>query len=271
MRITDITEAPLADFGLYGEATPSTFDDNDLRAINNPKWKAKLISTFARTPFPVNIYLINKSRYTNQRPNSDAPDDILISPNLGELRQIAGRYSIEDFETNFGFTPKDAENSFTVVMTNNYGDGKMALTPWIIAHRIIHAIGTDHHYTRNSDANLTLSRYWKHIMAVMNTLTAYKTEFNEITKAASQLKSAQSGYDRPGEFYIELATQFFLYGDFKFDLEAACRIVGISPTPSQKYNLEQARAELSSMMGELKGRIFVMLIASCIGRLPARK
>ena len=141
-----VIEAPIADFQFSGDpVTPYTFDANDLKAVRNPKWHAKLLKTFEKTSAPINIYLMNpdKSFFHNTTASyRTEKEPVKIDPKLTLIREIAGMYEISDFKRNFGFEPRDYASSISFIFTNNYGDDKIAITPWILAHRAIHAMSS---------------------------------------------------------------------------------------------------------------------------------
>jgi hypothetical protein len=60
MKYRELIESPMADFETFGDMSrEGSFRPDDLKAINNPKWKAKVVKAFEKVPYPVNLYLIN--------------------------------------------------------------------------------------------------------------------------------------------------------------------------------------------------------------------
>ena len=276
----ELVETPIADYAFIGDPKiPGTFEEPDLKAISNPKWHAKLIKTFSRVPFPVNIYLLNgvDNKVNNGLVNDSDEMNIprkrnvtITALNLGIiLPDIQGCYKPDDFEFNFGFLPPNYTNSLSVLFTNNFGDEKMPLTSWMVAHRIIHAISVDQtHYTRNNgEVALAFASYWRAIQSVMQAsggkylrirgeLRSVGTP-SDIYSKVSNLKSAQNrDIKRGGEFYIELATQAFLTGDFYFNLDSLD--LSASDREDSEHYLVKARAALQKCFALLKGKMFVL-------------
>ena len=265
-----ISESPIADFQFIGDPdTPYTFDTNDLKAVRNQKWHAKLLKTFEKTPMPINIYLMNPrdNRFDNTATSfSREKDPYYILPRLTDLDAVAGQYIARDFQENFGFKPRDYQSSISFVFTNNYGDGKIALTPWIIAHRGIHAMmNTAFGIGRSTfdsqryylDFRRAVARVISDLVFNMwrqkNGLDPQTT--GDVMRQVSNLKSAKAGYEREGEFFVELATQYFLFGNFKFDLSAYRNDPQYA---DYEQILNKARDSLGKMFSEAVGKIFVL-------------
>jgi hypothetical protein len=155
MRYKDLVEAPLQDFGVLGDTKePGSFRADDLKAMNNPKWEAKLRNVFSKTPYNFNIYALNapdnKHRYSG--------DGWVNTLHTGvkDYKDSAGVYSAELFKTLFGFVPPDYEKSISVLFTFNEGTERRPFTQWMIAHRLIHALSESR--TKIQNPNLFLMR-----------------------------------------------------------------------------------------------------------------
>lgn len=144
MRYREINEAPLSDFNVMGSADePGSFRADDLRAMSNPKWQEKLHNTFSRTPYEINIYALNapnsRHRYSYENRGQKFIDGFPVG--LEHRREYIGEYSPANFERKFGFLPKNYENAITALFTFNDGSERLPFTQWIIAHRLLHALG----------------------------------------------------------------------------------------------------------------------------------
>lgn len=243
MRWKEITEAPIADFGTYGDMSKEgSFRANDLKAMTNPKWQAKLKRMFENTEFPINLYLFN------------APDDIEVSnrkdvghgPKQNPYRDIrylqtwSGIRKKDEIENLLGrsFVPADYEQAITVVLIENEGDERIALTPWMVAHRISHAFLIDHdRYTHYEIANLRsrLFPQWNqfvnaaHMRFEQAGLADYKDIYEryEMKRGSGDAKYfAISEYlgltkgmkklSNPGEFMVESFAQYMVQGRVKY-------------------------------------------------------
>ena len=60
MHLRDLLEAPLADFGTFGDTdTEGSLRATDLRMVKTPKWQLRVQNAFKNTPYKFNIYLYN--------------------------------------------------------------------------------------------------------------------------------------------------------------------------------------------------------------------
>lgn len=111
------------------------FSTKEKRAIRDPGYVKRVTATFQRCPVPFSLYF-----WQSRNPNYDLTafkglvnDDWLIKY-FGET-------------TTKAIHQQTSHNAITVVLTNNLSDeNKVSLTsPWIVAHRIAHAMVGDSH------------------------------------------------------------------------------------------------------------------------------
>lgn len=133
-----LVEAPLADFDAVGDLdTEGTFRPDDLRAIRNPAWREKVKNAFKQTPYTFNVYVYNG--LNGSAPVGQHGSDV-DTRDLQKIAAFAGVHPISVVGRLIGKTPPDAATSITVVLVENEGSERLPLTPWILAHRIGHAI-----------------------------------------------------------------------------------------------------------------------------------
>jgi hypothetical protein len=278
---SSLNEAPLANYEFHGsQDMAGTFEKSDLKTIQHPTWEARLLHTFANVPEPVNVYVMNypddkyvKSRTPNGRhvdlkPLKGQQDDYRGYQDWSEI--ISGFYQPEDFEKNFGFLPPKYQESITVVLTHNYGDGKIPLTPWMIVHRLMHALNhqTNSEWTRldRGDSQQYMN---KAVQAFRNAFSYLLPEelgglnrasdVEKFARSVSNLKSARNGIERSGEFILELCAQYFIKGDFYFNTKNSPKFDGIKPDIEEaNHYLEKARGYLADWRTNLKGVIVVL-------------
>jgi hypothetical protein len=125
MRWKEINEAPLADFGTYGDLdTEGSFRPGDLKAMQNPKWIEKVDNYLKKCPRDINLYLVNKAG----------------NREFVTISELDGVQPLSVVEKIIGKKVPNSEQSITVVLMHNEGAERIALTPWIVAHRIAHAL-----------------------------------------------------------------------------------------------------------------------------------
>lgn len=193
MRYHEIFEAPLADFDIYGDRTNAgSYTASDVRAYNSNKWFAKVISHFNKVPQKINIYLYNapNGKFTV----GDEEVKSIREYANGRLNMVS-KYRLEQI---LGIKiPRDTQ-SINFIMFDNEGDEKVGLTPWILAHRLVHALlfGTSVWDTR-----------------ALRSLA--KTEYRKLFKFKSAKNNAVV---RETEYIIELFTQYIVQGKITLNI-----------------------------------------------------
>lgn len=189
MRYSEIQEAPIGDFSVRGEDGPASFDAADHRAIMNPKWKTKVFRFFEKFPHRVDVVLLNH-------------DVVRMGSRIGNVNGLQNAISglpseeqIARLEDNFGPIPRRSD-AITFIMSDNDGDGKFPLTPWMMAHRFIH--GCAELLKDSAKAAIDVADYF--------TPSEQRTAF--------KFKSAKEGYPlfREGELLVDMLTQYVVQG-----------------------------------------------------------
>jgi hypothetical protein len=223
-HVQELNEAPLADYEPMGDfEKPGPFRGADKKLIPHPTNKLKTAKFFEQTPYDFRLFFSNipgTGRYSEYGPMEPRVVQEIFGKNAEQI--LAGH-----------------EDAITVVFVGNKGDSKVMLTPWMMAHRIGHAVqaGTrlaggrgawreaENHFFRginqllkdfygkssnnryDSDANWAMSR-------------EYAALFNAI---GTQRSSRTGQIKRPYEFLYELFAQYL--GTGKIEL---------NPLPKQK-------------------------------------
>lgn len=264
-KFINIVEAPIQDYEQIGDKNiAGTLERSDLKVISNPQWKTKLLHSFRNVPEPINIYVANyntdqyvdvKDRDTSIRPMTDI-DHQSFRP---WTQLISGQYSANGFEKQFGFLPPNVNESITVLLTHNFGDGKIPLTPWMIIHRMIHAFNFRNDIVRVNNADVRhMDDAAQQIFKIIDMCQYYsKLGHTALGKVVSTLRSARSGIERKGELVIELISQYFIKGRFDFDVRKL-NLDNDEHTAELLIEIEIAHKKLDVWRRELKGRIFVL-------------
>ena len=133
-----------------------------------------------------------------------------------------------------GKTPPDAATSITILLVENEGADRFALTPWILSHRIGHAV------LESKDRG---GSYWlisenvNKLFDIFNTVvnqtirwmtqsTIHRDSFTDVTqigrvnqfaKLVGTFRSARMGnLSNPGEFLVESFAQYLIQGKVTF-------------------------------------------------------
>jgi hypothetical protein len=264
MRWKDIMEAPIADLGTFGDLdTEGSFRTSDLNALRNPKWAKKVRSMFERVPFDINVYFYNvpKGKMAPLRP--------LFSPRLGapsvEIEQIdvrdveafsaqAGSVDPQKIKPIIGELPKDYRSAINCVLMNNEGGGRIALTPWMVGHRIIHALlfDTQRNGSQSKEHNQLFSTYsrlikdaesWFKITQGMHQdfwgeyekPRYFQRDNDRVTAVAKVLgttRAAREGiHINEGEWLVDIMTQWLVRGAVRFNRPDFCETGATEPHP----------------------------------------
>ena len=213
-----VAEAPLADYQPIGDFDkPGPFRGADKKLIPHPVNQLKAQRFFEKTPYNFRLFFSNipgTGKYSEY--GIMDPDTVkIIFGDAGE-QIVAGH-----------------ENAITVVYVGNSGDSKVMLTPWMMAHRLGHAIqvgargqmrnqqqpwkaGEDHFF---GQVNSMLEEYYGKSGQRGGNLKAELTpEYNALFNAMGTQRSSRSGeIRRPYEFLYEIFAQYLGTGAVSFN------------------------------------------------------
>lgn len=217
MRLRDLSEAPISGFTTVGdfEQPGSIGDRSDRRVLKNDVMVRRIKKAWERTPVDFNLVFIN-----------------LPAEKANTYRQHVevGRVFPPYLEKNFPeVIPHINDKAVNIVFTNNRGDERVSFTPWIIAHRVGHALSRPHNsmdsrqgyqvpeiqevrqMVLNFAGQLHRSFTWNQVDYTNDFLP---TIFHHI----GTMKSArEQKLIRPGEFLHELFAQYLLRGSVRFN------------------------------------------------------
>jgi hypothetical protein len=272
MKVIDLLEAPLADIQYINKRTAiddvesiGSFSDEDVKIIKkyiaDNTYKEKLKGL----PFNLHVFVVDDldlkhwgkyypedeltpamikrghhsnfgPRYSGEKPKKQ----ILL--NKGGM-QIAVDLALKSLEKN--------PNDVAFIMGDNFSDvGQIALTPWIITHRFMHAVVSKKTNSKKlqSACNEVVNMFFDNrIKRIENYLT---------------MKSAKTGKMLREEVKIEILTQVAYTGKLTFDLKDVESSLGLGPTEfvTWKKKLAEKSAKLETAMKELApklaGKIF---------------
>lgn len=220
MRAKDfIKEAPLSDYKPIGDFTRTgPFTGSDKRLVATPKSELKTQQFFERTPYDFRLFFSNipgTGKYSEHGPMSH-----------NQIKEVFKDYANEIIN--------GSENAITVVFVGNKGDAKVVMTPWIMAHRLGHAIAREYatgsagssdaaawhaaekHFFENIN-NILKDYYSKHTGTKGFTFEL-SPEYNALFNAiGTQRSSRQNLIKRPYEFLYELFAQYLGTGHVKMN------------------------------------------------------
>lgn len=180
---------------------------------------------------------------------------------------------------------EDHEDGITVIFTNNKGDQKIPMTPWIMAHRIAHAMSRFN--LRGPGMNRQMFSYEELNTAINNTADVILKDFygtgatrdpsvrKKFFEAIGTFRSARKGILRQDfEFINELVAQYLITGEVKFNPPPKKIVLSKAWGNDSRAlyfrgDMEEAKSMLDmlerdmtyyvdNMMSEAYGSIFVM-------------
>lgn len=195
-----LEEAPLGDFDVLGDrnAEHGSFSPSDQKAFNNPKWLKKVESHFSRVEQKINIYLYNapEGKFADGSTSAASYSGRLYGTERAEF--IKGALGVD--------YPRDEAEAINFYMADNEGADKFSLTPWILAHRLSHAL------LESRDTNVSdFIRTSREVIREVQDNLSYRYD------AFFTFKSAEN-VTRSGELIVDLLTQYIVQGRIKHKL-----------------------------------------------------
>lgn len=210
----ELDEAPLADYVPLGDFNkPGPFRSKvDKKLVTHPTAQLKTTKFFEQTPYDFRLFFSNIPG-TAKSTELGAVDHETVRKILGDAaEQVIA----------------NSDDAITVVFLGNYGDQRVMMTPWIMAHRIGHAIqatgrrkGMDQwrtveqHFFRAINQKLA-EVYGKPTQrGVSDTDLDYmRTDYyNALFNAIGTQRSSREGQiKRPYEFMYEMFAQYIKTG-----------------------------------------------------------
>ena len=205
-----LNEAPLADYVPMGDFNkPGPFRGPDKKLVPHPVNQLKAARFFEQTPYDFRLFFSNipgtgrYSEYGKMAPNT--------------IQEIFGEQATQIIQ--------GSEDAITVVFVGNKGDSKVMLTPWMMAHRIGHAIQAN--IRRGTSNGGTWRAAEDHFFGTVNNIiadyygkrvpnqfgnkmnNALAKEYTALFNAIGTQRSSRTGQiTRPYEFLYELFAQY---------------------------------------------------------------
>lgn len=216
MRASEfLSEAPLQDYVPLGDFNkPGPFRGVDKQLIPHPINQLKTQKFFEKTPYNFRLFFSNIpgtgkfSEYGQMEPNA--------------IRNSFSKEVADQLINN-------SEDAITVMYVGNKGDAKVMLTPWLMAHRLGHAINATTYIGLRSDnkpkgpwrdaeqhffkgINELLNDYYgKKVVNQFDTQVNWRLskEYSALFNAIGTQRSSRKGLIvRPYEFFYEMFAQY---------------------------------------------------------------
>lgn len=233
---------------------PGTYADHDRRLLNNPDFITKVRKRFSKTPFVFDLYFINRKGlsylYSSADPHSGKTEKFFSSEWEADQQEIGGIRTPAELRQFLGHEIKPNPGAISVVFLSNASDtDPIRLSPWMVAHRIGHAI------TDSEDMPPAIQQ----ALDLVPQGYLLTKEFGDKAfqmKDMLTMRSARTGNLQFGEVREETIAQFIIEG------KVTLRI----PDGYQVHNQKLAQVNLRRMEDHLN-QVLERLMARCLGHL----
>jgi hypothetical protein len=272
-----LQEAPIQDLGHVGDFDRgSSFrHQRDRRIVTHPASIENIKKKFGNTKHNINILFVNTAK-ANRHTEHGTVDKNWIREELGDevLQKV---------------NSMNTENAITIIFTNNKGDQRIPMTPWIMAHRMMHVFARGKirpYYTDAADELIrftsdyvlpTYLGYDRKVPPTYDTMGGRsfrggdnrKTQllFKHLFHKIGTFKSARDKKLRDWfEVINEVGAQYLITGDVKFNEAPKCIGPRNEYCSNDKLMLDQANDGIDSMASYFKLKMDKMLDAS-VGKI----
>ena len=268
----DLSEAPLADYVPMGDFNkPGPFRSKvDKKLITHPVNQLKTAKFLENTPYDFRLFFSNIPGTANRKEIGPV-DHAYVESVFGEQAQqiING-----------------SEDAITVVFLGNSGADKVMMTPWIMAHRLGHAIQagarSQRVWTQWGEAerhffgsiNQTLTDVYRKDTRARDINYDKAAEYNAIFNAiGTQRSSRENQIKRPYEFLYEIFAQYIKDG--KVTLNPFPKSLGYgrqawgNPTKYMGAHqmTDEELADMAETLSNDMGYMFSDVLSECVGKI----
>jgi hypothetical protein len=197
----------MGDITFHGDQEPGSLHADNIALAQHPSAQAKIRRVLAKAPIVIHLLFVNHQQpYVNKIVGRYfAKGDDLI-PAIGLL-------TAQQASAAFGFDIPARTDALTLVFGHDAGDDRLPFTPWIIAHRMLHAI----YETHDATAYPLLHAQFLGISRMLDYMPAGvadpKLTIDSLLHAVGTFNSArQDRIGNAGEFVAEVFAQFLVTG-----------------------------------------------------------
>lgn len=247
----------------------------------------KVEQFFERTPYDFRIFVSNLTGLNKYRESgAKSPEQL--------AQMFAKDKNYQEVATQ---VLADTKNAITIIYLGNYGDAKVLLTPWVMAHRLGHAIAATNRESmggsgRGNDSwsqaeryffktiNTLLSQHYgklaKDLYSGANVKWDLTPEYNALFNAIGTQRSSRKGLiKRPYEFIYELFAQYIKNGSIKLNplpiyLGYGRKVFG-NYSKHMRINTDYVddltRQEESDRLAATLSQMFKNVLSTCVGKI----
>jgi hypothetical protein len=280
--IEELDEMALSAYQTIGDfEKKGQFNPVDRKLVQHPVNYTKAVKFFEKTPYDFRLFFNNRPGLRNYREQG--------VKSVEQIQQIFGKDSEQILQNH--------EGAITIVFIGNYGTDQVMMTPWIMAHRLGHAIQATARNERvpygqapsdpwaKAEAyffrfiNNTLEEYYNKAgggysasQVKWNLTPEYNALFNAI---GTQRSSRENKINRPYEFFYEIFAQYLKDGAITLNplprsLDYGRKAWG-RPTKfmriKQDYDDELSRQQASEEVASQLTYLFNSVLKQAVGKV----
>jgi hypothetical protein len=232
-KFLQLFEMPVGTVQKVGDWTAkhSFTHKDDMRLLTSPKLTDRIRNAFRNVPVVIDIFFVNSKAGRHYTELGLVDNEFPFRGRIDTNRYGAGQQELNIRQDGLGLSKDEVQtrpDAISIFFTNNKGDQRFPMTPWIMAHRIGHVL-------RNRSQRPTpYGRFSQDITAFMTGLTkcyggltpprnansygfvspfAYDTPIRQVAHAIGTMRSARTRDLRnAGEFVHELFAQYLITG-----------------------------------------------------------
>ena len=247
---------------------------NDRKILTNPRAIEKLHKRFAGTSVDFEFYMVNLPGYSK-------------FINIGQIEKLFIQRNMSQLAEWFDANGWPGNNSINVIYTNNLGNNRLPMTPWILAHRLSHAMATSFGRTSPNPMYKLLHIYYDHIKYIaidyhndksfIDNIGSFLLEKNIANNIGTTRAARNHKLTSAYELFHELFAQYILTGEVhKLNLpprQIATRFTYGNPRPRNTYyrtNNDTSNVELQKLLDDLANMLnngFYEALKSSVGNI----
>jgi len=139
---------PITDLGLYGDfSAAGSLRAEDRRLLSSAKVQRKIKDVLVGIPIPIHLHFVNLPHVLE----IGALPRFFRSADPASAEQKIGYMSAAKFKRTYDVKLNTARNTLNLVFIENEGENRLPFTPWIIAHRLYHALSLAVQHRRDTN------------------------------------------------------------------------------------------------------------------------
>lgn len=244
----------IANLHFHGDLTQEgSFREDDRRILASSRWTAKIKRTLERLPVNVEMHFVHRKPMFGSCQYMEI--DHFYSKHVGFV-------TAADVENKYETAIPETQDAMTVALVENEGEARIALTPWMVLHRVSHAFiirGATSPYMKDVE---------KFVYEIMKVAGFYSSvsQFG-VCKTFGDTAYIRNGnvYRNMYEWFNDCFAQQFVCGRVKFK-----QAVPIINHDNKDFSLTCLTADVNhrfNLLAEMLMQIFDRWVTEAVGKI----